>query len=397
MGETIQDPSSPKFDIVNTLHSASSHCCHHVHQSCCSGHVPSQETTVQLLCKKRSVSPDLMDADVSAIVSALAKQQSEVEDEVESEETQSQISDINYDRKRGGGKKAKYVKRDKKGADNDSTSSDDNNTLSCPRYHISKDLHELSKMFIQTTMLPRPKSDINFRRHQYEDGETSKHCDEGQEKNKETGTHFSDDHHRKRGLEDKHDNEHHGLPLSLSFHPLKTLQKSFHKSDTLYPPTYSSVAYACSQTPPMSGTLAPSASPKISHSTAQHGSMQHCSQSPSTFLKVSSGKASNWGDGATSRSSRSSPTKKYKSKFAKNDAPVDSSLNAPVLRSRSRTPSHGTIPQIVAPTPPGGLPIFVTPIPPSEESIPGHSQAGKKDDKRSKYAKTRPKSSGAMQ
>lgn len=394
MGETILDPSSPKVDIVNNLHSASSHCCHHVHQSCCSGHVPAQETTVQLLCKKRSVSPDLMDADVSAMVSALAKQQSEVEDEVESEEAHSQMSDI---RKRGGGRKAKYVKRDRKGADNDSTSSDDNSTLTCPRYHISKDLHELSKMFIQTTMLPRPTSDQNVRRQQDEDGEKPKNYDEGHEKNKEAGTKIGDDHHRKRCLEDKHENEHHGLPFSLSFHPLKTLEKSFHKSDTLYPPTYSSVAYASSQTPPMSGTLAPSASPKLSYSTAQHGSLQHCSQSPSTFLKVSSGQASNWEEGATSRSSRSSPTKKYKSKSAKSDARVDSSLNAPVIGSRARTPSHGAIPQIVAHTPPGGLPMCITPIPPSDESILGPSQAGKKGDKRSKYAKERAKSSGAMQ
>ena len=396
MGETILDPSSPKVDIGNKLHSSSSHCCHHVRQSCCSGHTPSQETTVQMLCKKRSVSPDLMDADVSAIVSALAKQQSEVEDEVESEETPSQMSDIHHDRKRGG-KKAKFAKRDRKGADNESTSSDDNNTLSCPRYHISKDLHELSKMFIQTTMLPRPKSDQNFKRQHDEDGDISKNNDEGNEKNKEAGTHIVDDHHRKRCLEEKHEIEHYGLPLSLSFHPIKTLQKSFHKSDTLYPPTYSSVAYASSQTPPMSGTLAPSASPKLSYSTAQHGSLQHGSQSPSAFLKVSSGKASNWADGATSRSSRTSPTKKYKTKSAKKDASVDSNLNAPVNGSRARTPSHGTIPQIVAPTPPGGLPIFITPIPPSHESMPGLSPACKKEDKRSKYAKARPKSSGAMQ
>ena len=167
-GDQIQDMASPQLDKGNKQH-PSTHCCHHVHQQCCSSvsHVLPKEIKSHLLFKKEVDGPELMDADVSAIVSALAKQQSEVEDE-ESEDTRSQVSENNYHiRKRGGGKIGKGLQRDKRGrADNDSTSSDDVNALGCPRYHISKDLHALSTMFIQTTMLPRPKSDNNFKRQQ---------------------------------------------------------------------------------------------------------------------------------------------------------------------------------------------------------------------------------------
>ena len=399
-----QDMASPQIDKGNKLH-PSTHCCHHIHQQCCAGgsHDLSKDRKSHLLFKKIADGPELMDADVSAIVSALAKQQSEVEDQ-ESEDTHSQVSEQNYHlRKRGGGKIGK--RKDKRGrADNDSTSSEDVNALGCPRYHISKDLHALSAMFIQTTMLPRPKSDNNFKRQQDEDGEERKSGEESEGKNKDSALQSGYEPFRKRDHEDKHERERHhqGLPLSIPFHPLKTLQKSFHKSDTLYPPTYSSCNYASCQTPPNSGILAPSPTPKAPSSPAQQASVQHHPQNSSSFLKVSSGKPSNSRDGLTPKlgrpTTKSSPASKYKTKSAKHDPQSDSSLSAPAIGVRARTPSHGAIPQIVAPTPPGGLPIFVTPIPSFDDSGSEDAPQMVKTscDKRTKYAKSRPKSSGAM-
>ena len=59
----------------------------------------------QLFGKDASNTPSITDADVSAIVSALAKQQSEVEDQ-ESEDTNSQGSGYKrrYERRAAGGK-----------------------------------------------------------------------------------------------------------------------------------------------------------------------------------------------------------------------------------------------------------------------------------------------------
>ena len=400
-GGQSQELSSPQNEKGSKSHTTT-HCCHHIHQQCCCSvnHALSKETKSHLLFKKDVDGPELMDADVSAIVSALAKQQSEVEDQ-ESEELQSQESlNTYYGRKRGGGKIGKRLKKDRRGKDNDSTSSDDGNTLGCPRYDISKDLHALSNLFIQTTMLPRPKSDHNFHRQQEEDARKS--GEEAEGKNKESDIQSGYDPFRKRDQEYRQDRERHhqGLPISIPFHPLKTLQKSFHKSDTLYPPTYASVAYASCQTPPNSGILAPSPTPKAPSSPAQQTSIQHHSQTPSTFLKISSGKSSNSKDGLTPksgrRSSKSSPAPKYKTKSAKNKPESDSGLNAPLLNTRDRSPSHGTIPHIVAPTPPGGLPIFVTPVPSFDKSGSESPETATKCEKRTKYAKSRPKSSGAM-
>ena len=402
-GGQSQELSSPQKEKGSKLYT-STHCCHHMHQQCCCSvsHVLSKEAKSHLLFKKDDDGPELMDADVSAIVSALAKQQSEVEDE-ETEETHSQESEnAYYGRKRGGGKIGKRLKKDRKGRDNDSTSSEDGTTLGCPRYDISKDLHALSNLFIQTTMLPRPKSDHNFSRQHEDDGDTRKNNEDIEGKNKDSDIQSGYDPFRKRENEDKHERERHhqGLPLSIPFHPLKTLQKSFHKSDTLYPPTYASVAYASCQTPPNSGILAPSSTPKAPSSPAQQATVQHHSQTPSTFLKISSGKSSNSREGLTPktgrRSSKSSPAPKYKTKSGKNNPLSDSSLTAPLIDTRARSPSHGTIPQIVAPTPPGGLPIFVTPVPSFDESGSEVSQMVQTCEKRTKYAKSRPKSSGAM-
>ena len=392
-GELNQDQSGINMEAGNNMHHLNN-CCHHIHKTCCNSHVSSKDAISQLLFKKNSISPDLMEADVSAIVSALAKQQSEVEDE-ESEDERSQISGGNYyDNRRGGGGKTKCFKRGKKaGADNGSTSSDDNNTPSCPRYHLSKDLHQLSQMFIQTTMLPRPKSTGDFKKQQEDDGKFKRSDTDIEDRNGATGTQPSgEEHHWKRGLKDKPENEphHHGI----LFHPLKTLQKTFHKSDTLYPPSYSSVAYASSQTPPTSGTHAPAPSPKLPLSPAQNRNIQHHSQFPSGFLGVSSSTGTILADATTSRSPKLSPSPKYKPKQMKTDPSWDTSLSAPSKHSRERTPSHGTIPQIVTPVPPGGLPIYITPIPTNDDSPSESTQTVKR---RTKYAKARAKSSGAMQ
>ena len=402
-GGQSQELSSPQNEKGSKLHTTT-HCCHHIHQQCCCSvnHALSKETKSHLLFKKDVDGPELMDADVSAIVSALAKQQSEVEDE-ETEETHSQESENTYyGRKRGGGKIGKRLKKDKRSRDNDSTSSEDGTTLGCPRYDISKDLHALSNLFIQTTMLPRPKSDHNFYKHHDEDTDARKNNEDTEGRNKHSDNQSGYDPFRKRDQEEKHERERHhqGLPLSIPFHPLKTLQKSFHKSDTLYPPTYASVAYASCQTPPNSGILAPSPTPKAPSSPAQQVLVQHHSQTPTTFLKISSGKSSNQREVLTPktgrRSSKSSPAPKYKIKSGKNNPQSDSNLTAPLVDARARSPSHGAIPQIVAPTPPGGLPIFVTPVPSFDESGSEAPQMVQTCEKRTKYAKSRPKSSGAM-
>ena len=419
LGEGNHDISSPNVDNRSRIH-PSMNCCQHICKSACcnnSGvHMSSQEhppAASQLFCKEASNTPSITDADVSAIVSALAKQQSEVEDQ-ESEDTNSQGSGYKrrYERRAAGGKKGKYNKKSR--SQSGYSSSDDNNTLSCPRYHISKDLHELSKMVIQATMLPRPMSEGNFKRQQEENnGDSQRNADDIQNKNKGLGSQTIEDTSRKRNdADDKHEHDqhssHHGKPLSIPFHPLKTLQKTFHKSDTLYPPSYSSVAYATSQTTPMQGTLAPAPSPKSSHHNSPHQhhvhpvSSQHHSPSLSSFLKLSSSKASKSVDLTSGRLPKSSPLPKYKSKFAqkiehKAEGSADATLTTPQTHGRDRSPSFGTIPQIVAPTPPGGLPVFVTPVASFEESTSGLTpETYKRLDKRAKYAKSRAKSSGAM-
>ena len=419
LGEGNHDISSPNVDNRNRIH-PSMNCCQHICKSACcnnSGvHMSSHEpppVASQLFGKDASNTPSITDADVSAIVSALAKQQSEVEDQ-ESEDTNSQGSGYKrrYERRAAGGKKGKYNKKSR--SQSGYSSSDDNNTLSCPRYHISKDLHELSKMVIQATMLPRPMSEGNFKRQQEENnGDSQRNGDDIQNKNKGLGSQTIEDTSRKgNDTDDKHEHDqhssHHGKPLSIPFHPLKTLQKTFHKSDTLYPPSYSSVAYATSQTTPMQGTLAPAPSPKSSHHNSPHQhhghpvSSQHHSPSLSSFLKLSSSKASKSVDLTSGRLPKSSPLPKYKSKFAqkiehKAEGSADATLTTPQTHGRDRSPSFGTIPQIVAPTPPGGLPVFVTPVASFEESTSGLTpETYKRLDKRAKYAKSRAKSSGAM-
>ena len=131
-------------------------------------------------------------------------------------------------------------------------------------------------------------------------------------------------------------------------------------------------------------------------------SSQHHSPSLSSFLKLSSSKASKSVDLTSGRLPKSSPLPKYKSKFAqkiehKAEGSADATLTTPQTHGRDRSPSFGTIPQIVAPTPPGGLPVFVTPVASFEESTSGLTpEAYKRLDKRAKYAKSRAKSSGAM-
>ena len=353
------------------------------------------------MCKKNSFGPDLIDADVSAIVSALAKQQSEVEEEAW-EDSDSQQSDGNdNENKRRGGRIGKCLRKERKGVDNDLSSSEDNcNNDHATRYQMSKDLHDLSKMFIQTTMLPRPKSEVNLKgRQQTTDGEANANGGgDAEVEEGETSTQRDDRHRTKRCREDKHDNEHrhhhhhHHLPLSLSFHPIKTLQKTFHKSDILFPSPHS----FASHTPPLPGTLAPVSSPRLLYNPHQHGHFHHHYQTPATSLKVSSG------TGLTSHSSRSSPTHKSKSKLGKYDHPADTSLStttsvATTSYLRARSPSHGTIRQITAPTPPGGLPIYITSVlPTDDESISESTQTVETKDKRTKYAKVRAKSSGTM-
>ena len=357
MAQGTQDISSPNADRGSKTH-PSMNCCRH---TCCNNggvHMSSQEhppAVSQLFGKDASNTPSITDADVSAIVSALAKQQSEVEDQ-ESEDTNSQGSGYKRRYERRAGKKGKYNKKSR--SQSGYSSSDDNNTLSCPRYHISKDLHELSKMVIQATMLPRPMSEGNFKRQQEENnGDSERNVDNIQDKNKGLGSQTIDDTSRKRNdAEDKHEHDqhssHHGKPLSIPFHPLKTLQKTFHKSDTLYPPSYSSIAYATSQTPPMQGTLAPAPSPKSSHYNSPHQhhahpvSSQHHSPSLSSFLKLSSSKASKSVDHTSGRLPKSSPLPKYKSKFAhkiehKAEGSSDAILTTPQTHERDRKYSFG--------------------------------------------------------
>ena len=71
---------------------------------------------------------------------------------------------------------------------------------------VGKEFHELSKMLISTALFPRPRSDSNGS----EQGPKPKSGD------KDSGPSRP--------------------PMSLPLNPLKKLQSSFNKSDTLYPP-----------------------------------------------------------------------------------------------------------------------------------------------------------------
>ena len=361
------------MDTGNKIHN-SGYNFHHPRPSCHNFRLSPNDATPNLLCKNTSFEEeegsDLMGIDLSAIVSALAKQQAEMVEE-------------------------EWDARKPKGGDDDSSCSDESSSNERSKYHISKDLHDLSKMFIQTTMLPRPKSEGNFKGQQIEHGKDEGNGDEAEDVTKEGNTQREDD-NRKQCHEDKVDNEHqhHHVPLSLSFHPLKSLQKTFHKSDTLYPSTYSSVAYGSSNTPPMSGTIAPVSSPRLPYNHRHHGHFHH--HSPPTFLTLSSRTGMHGRDNTTSHSSRSSPTHKHKSKAGKKDPSIGTNLNITSGHSKDNTPSYGAIPQIAAPTPPGGLPIYITPLLSPNEPISEPTQTVEQVDKRTKYAKIRPKSSGNM-
>ena len=230
--------------------------------------------------QEENYNPDVEAADVSAIVSALAKQQSEGEEE--------------YETSLGSSSHRKT-----------SNSSDESIHL-----RHAKDLHELGKMFIKSTLLPRPKSEGNFQHHavhppeRYPDGSTS-------DKEREHG-------------------HHHHLNFP-SFFPLKKLQTSFHKSDTLYPPPPST---------PVTATAAAAPKTLLPQSKAHH-------IHPPQFM-------------TTPHLSHHSPQPKHKR---------HKRLSTAVPLSPTKTYS---------PHPPGGLPVYVTTTPmagsPVHESKPHKSK-----------------------
>ena len=400
---------------------------HYVHPSNCTYrhcHANPQEASPTTAAYNRlpvDQSPEMAEAvDVSAIVSALAKQQSEGEEEgweCSQSDKNSYDSDNEHNCGRGG-KKGKCFTRENRGAGTDSTGSNASSENSAPKYHVSKEIHELGKMFIKSTLLPRPKSEGNFQ----EPNEDDAACDHSNKK--DTSCSRRDSHHSQHHSRDHqhqvHDKEHeqqvhshhssYHLPVSLSFHPLKKLQSTFHRSDILYPPA-ASATYTASQSPPHSGIAAPTSTPKSkflhSHSGYLAGHYhQHQHHIQPASLKASTppgcGGSSSVGTGTSSHSSHTSPAHlKAKPKVIKRgDTTIGSSSGmwTPIpSQSLSNVPTiqGGHLSPITVRTPPGGLPVVVTPV---AEYAPGstQTQSTSRPVKRTKYTKGRTKSSEVL-
>ena len=161
------------------------------------------------MCMHNGFQPDsetLEEQDVSAIVSALAKQQSDVEDQWRPSGSE-HSNDSDNEEKRGG-RAVKRLKKHRKGAENNSTSSDDTSATSHQKYHMSKDLHELSKMFIKSTLMPRPISEGNFQEQQ-QDGTDINASTHEKDIPDRRGSHIESDDQQQQRKSSEHKSEHH--------------------------------------------------------------------------------------------------------------------------------------------------------------------------------------------